>query len=380
MTHARTALACCGIFLAAAALLLLIYTSEPRAERSGAVRETAVPVRLAVAERGDWRPRLAASGQVEPAREIELAARVGGQVLEVNPVFAPGALLKKGDWVLSIDPADYRNRLAERRGALAEAEAQLALEEGRSEVARRDYELLGEDLPPARRALVLREPQLEAARAAVEAARGALRQAGLDLERCRVTAPFDALVLEQAAFEGTQVSAGSPLGRLAGTREYRVSLSLPLARLPWIELPADDEAGAAVRLRQRSAWAEGESRRGEVFRLLGELGGETRMARLLVSVADPLSSAEGPPLLLGSYVEAEVEGRLLQDCVRLRREHLRAGDRVWLYTEGVLEFRRVRVLLRDASFVYLSEGLEGGEQVVVTNLARVREGAALRPL
>ena len=78
-----------------------------------------------------------------------------------------GDPVKKGEVLLQIDPADYRNTLLLRKSDLELAKSNLSIEMGRQDVARKDFELIGADLSDDNRALVLREPQLESAKASV---------------------------------------------------------------------------------------------------------------------------------------------------------------------------------------------------------------------
>ena len=64
-------------------------------------------------------------------------------------------------------------------------------------------------------------------------------------------------------------------------------------------------------------------------RLVGELDANARLARVLVSVEDPLalqSEAGAPSLILGAFVRTAIEGRALDDVVRLDRSAAPRGD------------------------------------------------------
>lgn len=392
MTPKRTLLICLVILLVAAGLLALVFSTEPEAKRGGATKETAMLVEVVTAERGTYRPTIVAMGRVEPAREIVPSPRVGGEIIERSRAFDPGGFVDRGDVLVRIDPADYENLLAQRRGELAQALSDLDVEMGRQDIARKDYELLGDELEttvaPENESLVLREPQLEAAKARVEAARAAVAQAELDLERTRVRAPFDAHVLERAVDLGSQVAAGEPLGRLVGLETYWVVATVPLSKLRFLKIPDNPGTeGAAVRVSQRTAWPEGTTRAGRVDRLLGELADETRMARVLVTVEDPLgrlgTTSAGddpePPLMLGAFAEARIEGEPIDDVVRLDRDFVRQNDTVWVMDEDDrLSIRDVEIVFRDSQWAYVAKGIEEGEKIVKTNLATVTDGARLR--
>ncbi len=90
--------------------------------------------------------------------------------------------------------------------------------------------------------------------------------------------------------------------------------------------------------------ATGWSSRGTVIKLLGELGAEGRMARVLVEIKDPLglnsTGKKHSPLLIGEYVRMEIEGRQLKNVYRIPRTALRDNTRIWLVSnDGKLEIR-----------------------------------------
>ncbi len=377
---------CLGLLLLATLAVFGIFMTEPEAKRTSATRRSAMLVELAGVEQGTFRPAIVATGSVRPEQEISLSPRVSGQVLSLSSSFTPGGFVDKGEVLLQIDPADYETAVLQRRSELHQAEAELAMEIGRQEQARRDYEELKGSISERYRTLVLREPQLNAAQAVVESARAALRQAELDLERTRVRAPFDAHVLSRDAHVGSQVAPGQVLGQLVGVDAYWVEANVPVSSLRWIAVPRDsgasgDDEGARVELRNRTAWPQGVYREGRVDRLVGALESETRMARVLIRVEDPLAQAGAagrPPLIVGSFVEARIEGKPIDDVIRMERSYLRQNDTVWLMEDKQLRIVPVEVVFSDDSHVYIGAGLQVGAQVVTTNLATVVEGASLR--
>ncbi len=377
----KTALISLAILLAGIALMVLIFKTEPTATRRDVAKETAMLVEVTTAEGGTFRPRIEVMGRVVPAREVTLSARVGGRVIEQSDAFEPGGRVGEGEPLLRLDPADYETTLRQRRSELEQARADLELEQGRQSVARQDFELLGEDLDEGNRALVLRQPQLKQARARVEAAEAALRRARLDLQRTRLTAPFDVQILSRSVTLGSQINAGDALGRLVATDRYWVEASVPLSRLRWLRFAEDGQEGAPVMLRQDAVWGENRHRRGRLRRLVGELDDAARLARVLITGDDPLAlgaPADTPALMLGGFVRTLIEGRELADVVRLERGLVRRDDTVWVMTDGALDIRAVEVLLRDADYAYIAEGLEPGDRVVRTDLATVVDGAPLR--
>ena len=380
----KTAFISVVILALGAALVWFVFITEPTATRGpDTTRETAMLVDVTRVERGDYRPTITAMGHVRPARKLTLRPRVSGQVIERAGNFTPGGMVDEGEMLVRIDPADYKATLQQRRSELRQARSDLEIEQGRQNVAEQEFELLGEELEGTNKALVLRQPQLEQARAAVESAEAALSQAQLNLDRTRVTAPFDARVLSREISVGTQVSAGEALGRLVGIEEYWVEATIPQSDLRWLRFDErGDETGAPVTIRNNNAWAPDQHREGRLQRLVGELNENTRLARVLITVDDPLAletETDGkPPLLIGSFLNTRIEGRPLEDVVRLNRDHIRRNNTVWVMADGELAIRQAEIAFRDDRYAYVTSGVESGESVVTSDLATVVEGADLR--
>ncbi len=383
MNWKKTLLISGAIIVVAALLTSLIFLTEPRATRTGATKQTAMLVDIIEAQKGAFRPSVVAMGTVEPARDIVLSPRVSGEIIKRSQAFTPGGFVEKGELLLQIDPADYRNTLRQRESDLRQAVTDLKIEMGRQEVAQKDYQLLDDTLTAENKALVLREPQLNAARARVEAARAAVDQAKVELERTLIRAPFDAHILSRNVNVGSQVSPDDNLGRLVGMDTYWVSATVPLSKLRWLAFPeSESEKGSDVRIRNRGAWPKDVYRTGHLYKMVGALEERTRMARVLVSVDDPLARRKGasdlPALMIGAFVEAHIKAREIEDVVRINRDYVRKNDTAWIMEDDKLRIRDLEIVFRDANYAYVRQGLNDKDRVVTTNLSTVVDGAKLR--
>ena len=382
MSNKKILLICGGILLIAAAIMFFIFKSEPTAQSEGATKKSAMLVDVVDVEGGDYRPVILATGTVQPVEDVIVSPLVEGQIVRRAPDFVPGGFVEKGALLLQIDPSDYRNALELNKSDLLQAQTDLDVEMGRQEVAQQDLELVGIDsLSQGERALVLRQPQLNAVKARVLAARAAVDQAELEVSRTSIRAPFDAHVLTQNVTVGSQVAPGDNLGRLVGTENYWVTLTVPVSKLQWLKFAGSEvEEGSPVKIRNTTAWPEDTFRIGYLEKQIGALDAETRLARVLVRVPDPLafSKEDKPELMIGAFVEARVEGEEVDDVVRLDRDFVRNNNTVWVMKDGKLQIRNVEIVLTDADYAYISEGLSAEEKVVTTNISTVTEGVALR--
>lgn len=115
------------------------------------VPEKVVPlVRTETVRLQDLTLTVRSQGTVAPRTASELTAEVSGRVVEVAPELASGTFFDRGALLVRIDPADYREAVVQAEAQVASAELLLARERAEAELARREWEELGDggDPPP----------------------------------------------------------------------------------------------------------------------------------------------------------------------------------------------------------------------------------------
>lgn len=365
---------------------VVLVKTKPRTARTPAATPARVLVQAETVRSRDVIAVVHAMGTVVAAREIELRPLAAGEVVGLHPEFVPGGFLNAGEEILRIDPRDHELAHLRQKAQLEQAEALLILEQGRRDVAEREWELVqGDgDRGGPDRSLALREPQMRSVQAAVNAARAAVDEAILSIERTRVRAPFNCVVSARYVDLGSQASPQIPVARLVGTDEFWVRVSLPVDRLDWICFPdGQGAAGSVARVSYGPADAMSQ-REGRVFRLLSDLESSGRMAQVLVTVPDPLDlggrgDGRAHPLLLGDFVRVRIDGRLLESVVRVPRTALRDNGTVWVASpDDTLDVRNVRVAWREPDTVLVSEGLVDGDRVIVSSLGTPVPGLPVR--
>ena len=362
-------------------------------------------------------------GTVRAHRALTLFPRVEGYVIAQHDDLINGGLVRAGEVLFTIDPHDYRLAVDTERGNLARAEFELQVEQGNQVVAQQEWDLLEPSIETTEqgRVLALRQPHLAEKRSAVAAAKSRLAQAELDLTRTVVSAPCNALVLNETVEIGQLVNARSAVATLVCTEAFRVEVSVPLDQLGWVEFPNPVQSpqtqrlagfgycdlrsmefpdpiqppqtqphlpdaaakGSAVRILRDLGSGESVQWTGRVERLLGDVTENGRMAQVLVLVPDPLGLEPGAeirrPLLLGEYVRVDIFGPTLSQVIVLPRSSLREGERVWVQNaRDQLEIRQIEVVLSRQDSVLIQSGLEDGDRVVTSSLPAALPGMLLQ--
>lgn len=390
MSNKKVIWICLAILIGGILVTTLIFFTEPEAQSEGATIETAILVDVVTTEKGTYAPTIVATGTVQPVEDVILSPLVPGQIVRRDPAFTPGGFVQKGEILLQIDPSDYRNTLELRKSELLQSETALATEMGRQQIAEQDLELINNDslfgdnpLSDNETQLVLRQPQLNAVKANIEAARASMNQAQLNLDRTTIRAPFDAHILSQNVTVGSQVSQGDDLGRIVGTDNYWVLATVPVSRLQWLKFPeSEGKKGSMVRIENPTAWPSGMYREGYLDRQIGALDNQTRLARVLVRVDDPLATSDqlqgAPKLMIGTFVEVNIQADSISNVVRMDRDLVRSNQTAWVMKDNLLEIRELDIILTDNQYAYIKSGLEDGDKVVSTNLSTVTNGVELR--
>jgi RND family efflux transporter MFP subunit len=324
-------------------------------------------VETITARKLDLKVAIPAQGTVEPATVTRAAAEVEGTVIAVSPEFEAGGNFKAGDVLLEIDPADYKAALAQAEAALADAKLSVVQEEMKAEQAERDWERIA---TPGQKPgdLVLRIPQLAAARARVEATQAAVGKAMRDLERTKLRAPYDGRVRKKLVDLGTHVGKGNGLAEFYATGTLEVRLPVPRQDAAFFDL-----AGQEITLSETGG--QGRSWKAVVDRTEGEIQRENRSIIVVARIDG--SAADAP--LPGQVGHPEIGGRSIPGLVRVPRRAFAKSDRVLVVSDGhMVTTRPVKVLRTEKDDVLVSEGIEDGEQICVTALTAVIEGMEVK--
>jgi len=355
------------VVFAGLVVAVVLVTFAPESEAF--VPERAIPsVRTEAVESDAVRAVVLASGVTSPAREVTVLPEVTGRVVSVSESLVPGGTVRAGDVLVRIEAREYELAVEQQRGQVRSAELELELEGARQETAREEWKILGDGGEPS--PLVLRESQRAAAEMNLLSGQSALARAELELDRTVIRAPFNASVVEESVDVGQVLGLQSTIGRLVGTDQLRVTLSVRVEDLALIQLPGGPEGGSLVTIRQRLRTGEQVERTGRVVGLVDRLDPQTRRAEIIALIDDPLDTAGGLPLLPGASVDGEIRGRIMDAVVRVPRGAVYDGNTVWVVSsDSTLEQRILEPVWADDASLYVRTGLTAGEALVTSPLS-----------
>ncbi|MEJ2539127.1 MAG: efflux RND transporter periplasmic adaptor subunit [Gemmatimonadota bacterium] len=392
-TRTRNGLIISGILLGAVAVAAVLILRRPEPPR------TPPPARIPTVTTAEIRPGsgplpVTGAGTVRPRAEVALSPQVSGQVAWVSPSLVSGGRVRAGQALLRIDPADFENAVEQARAQVAQDSVGLlqAQEEARIALAEyrqfQDRQGVNGDPSP----LALREPQLQAARAALQRSQAQLADARLALDRSTVRAPFDATVRSESVDPGSYATAGQSLAVLYSNDAVEVIVPLTDGDAALIAGLWELETGSEARRIPARVISEYGAHRyaweGYVDRVETALDEESRTIDVVVRVPDPLrrgvrigssqASAEAPPLLVGQYVEVRIDGRE-GDFLVVPRRAIRPGDEVWVVADSAVRIVPVDVLQQSGDSAFVAGSFRPAERAVVSGVELATDGMRVRP-
>lgn len=272
----------------------------------------------------EFRASVRVLGEVVPEWQTTLRAQVAGAIVGISKRLKPGTTVRKGERLITLDKSEYLVRVAEAEGRLAGANVNQLKEEHEAKEAQLNWQRSGLKGEPES-ALVLRQPQLEAAKGEVKAAQRALDRAKKELEYTSIRAPFNGLIVHRNVDLGESLLAGDEVAIIYGTEKAEISVHLDAKQ--WSLLP-DRWNGIKATLRDPS---RGVSWDAVVVREGGHLDRKSRLRTLYLEVSRPYELT--PPLLPGTFVQVDLPGRKVPRLLRLPESALTRKGLVWYVDE-----------------------------------------------
>lgn len=322
---------------------------------------------------------------------VELPGRTSAfRVAEVRPqvtgiikqrLFEEGSTVAAGQKLYQIDAAPYEASLASARAELQMAETALSAAQTKVDrysklvaveaVSRQNYD-------DAQTALAQSQAQVALAQAAVDAAE-------INLAYTSVNSPIAGRIGKSAVTEGALVTANQP-----------TSLSVVQQLDP---IYVDMSQSAADLIRMRKAIADGElvsrSEHAPVTLYLGKepygITGRLTFSDITVDQGTGTVALravfpnQDEILMPGLFVKARVEQGVREDAVVVPQQGVTRGPdgkpMVWVVdSDGTVAPRPVTTVQAVGDSWIVSDGLDGGEQIVVAGFQKIKPGIQVTPV
>jgi RND family efflux transporter MFP subunit len=366
-----------GISTAIAAVLYMLGQISPDAIQEKDPMDVNVQILTPI----DYQIKIKSTGTTTPITQTVLTSEVGGEVIYRSKKFSEGSSVISGEILAKIDDTDlqlqYKNALLQ----LASAEVQLAVQQAEAEIAQEAWDQVGEGIPQE---LTTKKPQLKQAKAALEVAKAQVQSAEKKLNKTEITAPYTGRIQNINIDLGSTIIPGQPVGSMYTSNEIEVTLSVKDSDLQFLDIPMD---GRKLNPDQKSiviikSLYKGEMQEwaGNLERVDGVIDPMTRMIKLIANFKNNFIEETKPILPIGLFVEAEINGKKLEDIFMIPNSALTPNDELlFLNQDDALEIRKVSVLTKMKNHILVKEGMKAGERVVVSKLSIATNGMLVNP-
>ncbi len=101
------------------------------------------------------------------------------------------------------------------------------------------------------------------------------------------------------------------------------------------------------------------------------------MIKVVIRVENPYE--EKPPLAVGLFVNIEIKGLKIEDCVIIPRTALRGSKNVWIVgDDNILKFKKVKIAKSYGNNYLIRSGIKTGDNIVVSKLRVVSDGMKVK--
>jgi membrane fusion protein, multidrug efflux system len=332
----------------------------------------AVPVIVTTAQSGDLPVYFSGLGSVTPLNTVTVRSRVDGQLLNVT--FKEGQFVQAGQVLAEIDPRPFQVQLEQAEGQLAKDEAQ-----------RRDAEVNYERFQLLYKEGVIPKQQLDTQQAQVGQFDGAIKSdqaqidnAKLQLNYCRITAPFSGRVGLRLVDPGNIIHATDANGLLVITQVQPIAVvfSLPQDQLPQVFDKLHKSAQLTVDAFDRDDTAKITS--GKLLTIDNQIDPTTGTYKLK-AVFDNQDNALFPNQFVNIHLLVDTRKNLtLIPVPAIQRGP--QGTYVYLVGQGnVATIRPITIAQTTGDTAGLTAGLKQGDVVVIDGQDKLQDGSKVVP-
>jgi HlyD family secretion protein len=379
-------------------------------------------VRLEKVTRRDLVSAVTASGKIEAKTSVDISADITGRIIQI--AVREGDVVKRGQFLLQIDPAQYQAAVARAQGVVASTEAVLLQTRASRDQAQRAWNRahqlteLGDNLiapetaEQAKTAFEVAEANYQSTKAQLEQARAGLQESRDNLAKTRLTAPISGRVVRLAVEQG-EVAVPGTFSRETGLLMTIADLSVILAKVQVdetdvVRLTQNDSAEVTIDAYPDTTFsgrvtkvshsakltptqtASGSNDRAVDFDVEITLTAPPPEIRPDLSctarvVTDTRSSAMSIPIIALTVrdhekVPNEADSAPPVDTLRAKFRK-REAEGVFVVRDGIATFRPVKTGVAGDEYFEVTDGLREGETIVAGTYQAIRDlkdGAKVR--
>jgi multidrug efflux system membrane fusion protein len=298
------------------------------------------------------------SGEVRARYESRLGFRVGGKI--VARKVDVGAVVKRGDLLMRLDPQDLQLAQNQANSALGAADSNLSL--AKAELAR--YKELRDKNFVSQAVLDAKESAYRSALATRDQAAAALRTQRNQTGYGSLVADVDGVVTGIDAETGQVVAAGTPVVRLAQLGEKEIVISIP-----------EDQVDALRRVTDVSVrtWSNPKQVLPGKLRELSPVA-DTATRTYTAKVSIPNAPAD-VRLGMSAYVtfSAATATPMLKVPLTALVQN-QGGSAVWVVENGVVRLSPVQLAAPSGNDMLVASGISAGQTVVTAGVNLLKPG------
>lgn len=327
-----------------------------------------VPVRVALAFKGDFPLYYKALGTVTALNTINVRSRVAGELVKIY--FEEGQMVKAGDLLAEIDPRPFQNALLQAEGTLLQNQAQLK----NAQVDVERYRGLYREDSIAKQTLDTAEALVGQFQGTVKTNQAAVNDAKLNLEFTKIRAPIAGRVGLRQLDVGNLVAANDTTALAIITQTQPISVAFTLPENSLDTVLARYRSGAKL---PAEAWDRGDTK--------------LQATGVLQSLDNQIDVTTGTLKFKARYENRDqslfpnqfVNVRLLADT--LKGVILAPSAAIQFGTNGTfvyaldgdkkVKIRQLKIGASDGENTVVTEGLAPGDRVVLEGTDRLKDGS-----
>lgn len=368
-----------------AIILLILLTScggddsqQTQFQRSGGFRtQEAISVEVIPVQASNISEQVSAFGNIQAQETVEIMPQVSNRVTEIHADL--GDDVRRGQLLAEIYAVPFREAVEQARAQVRQTRA--AFERDSTQLGRQE-QLLNNDL--------ISQSEFDDARTTYlnslsqyESAQSSLTQAQEDLDNTTVVSPVNGVVLSRSVSEGDLASTGQTLFEIANLTGFETRVFLPIHDWERIEI------GQPVFM---ALSTDGENiAEGVVARKSPRLDPTTGLGEVVVALTNTSSS-----VYQGALVQTKINLQTKRDVVVIPRSALVEKVETYIAPEtGTIELQRsysafvassdtsaarreLELGIEQGDRIEIIDGLEPGDQLVVTGQESLEDGSPIR--